>query len=105
MPATGFKLTYATMFSPPTELHTRFEEALVQLKTNLGKEHAMFINGRDVVAQEKFEDCYPADTNLVLGIFQSGSEKNAHEALAAARKAFPGWSHTTWQERIHLLRK
>ena len=24
-----FKLTYATMFNPPPELHTRFDEALV----------------------------------------------------------------------------
>ena len=105
MPATGFKLTYATMFSPPAELHIRFEDALIKLKATLGKEHAMFINGRDVFAKEKFEDRYPADTNLVLGVFQSGSEKEAHEALEAARKAFPGWSHTPWQERVRLLRK
>ena len=95
MPSTGFKLTYATMFSPPAELHTRFEDALVQLKANLGKEQAMFINGRDVLAKEKFENLYPADTNLVLGIFQSGSEKDANDALMAARKAFPDWSHTS----------
>jgi len=97
MPATGFKLTYATMFSPPAELHSHFDDAMVQLKANLGKEHAMFINGSDVLAKEKFENRYPSDTNLVLGVFQSGSEKDAHEALAAARKAFQNWSHTPWQ--------
>ena len=105
MPATGFKLTYATMFSPPAELHSHFDDAMVKLKANLGKEHAMFINGSDVLAKEKFENRYPADTNLVLGVFQSGSEKDAHEALAAARKAFQNWSHTPWQERVRLLRK
>ena len=26
--SSAFKLTYATMFNPPEELHTRFEEAL-----------------------------------------------------------------------------
>jgi 1-pyrroline-5-carboxylate dehydrogenase len=105
MPSASFKLTYATMFAPPPELHTCFEVALAQLKANLGKEHAMFINGREVLAKDKFEDRCPADTALVLGIFQSGSEQDAHAALAAARKAFPGWSHTPWQERIRLLRK
>ena len=33
-----FKLTYATMFNPPEELHTRFEEALAKIKANLGQE-------------------------------------------------------------------
>jgi 1-pyrroline-5-carboxylate dehydrogenase len=105
MPASGFKLTYATMFAPPPELHTRFEDALANLKSNLGKEHAMLINGRDVKAREKFEDRYPADTSIVLGVFQSGTEKDTSDALTAARHAFEGWSHTPWQERVRLLRK
>jgi 1-pyrroline-5-carboxylate dehydrogenase len=105
MPAAPFKLTYATMFAPPAELHTRFDDALLKLKSNLGKEHAMLINGRDVLADEKFEDRYPADTSVVLGVFQSGSEKHAREALSAARRAFEGWSHTPWQERVRLMRK
>ncbi len=37
----SFKLTYATMFNPPEELHTRFDEALVMVKAGLGKEHGM----------------------------------------------------------------
>jgi len=40
-----FKLTYATMFNPPEELHTRFDAALLKVKASLGKEHAMFIEG------------------------------------------------------------
>jgi 1-pyrroline-5-carboxylate dehydrogenase len=105
MPASGFKLTYATMFAPPPELHTRFEDALANLKSNLGREHAMLINGRDVLSGEKFEDRYPADTSVVLGVFQSGTEKDAKDALKAARHSFEGWSHTPWQERVRLLRK
>ena len=27
----SFKLTYATMYNPPEELHTHFEEALAQV--------------------------------------------------------------------------
>ena len=33
----AFKLTYATMFNPPEELHTRFDEALVKVKAGLAK--------------------------------------------------------------------
>jgi 1-pyrroline-5-carboxylate dehydrogenase len=36
---------------------------------------------------------------------QKGNEQHARQALAAARRAFPGWSHTPWQERVRLLRK
>ena len=102
---TDFKLTYATMFNPPEELHTQFEQALLKVKSSLGQEHGMIINGKDSFADEKFEDRNPANTDMLLGIFQKGDEKHANAALAAARKAFPGWSHTPWQERVALLRK
>lgn len=101
----GFKLTYATMYNPPEELHSNYDASLAKLKANLGKEHAMIIDGKDVFAEEKFEDRTPIDTDTVLAIMQKGSEKHAELALAAARRAFPAWSHTPWQERIRLLRK
>ena len=100
--AETFKLTYATMFNPPEELHTRFEEALAKVKAHLGKEHGMIIDGKDRVAAEKFEDRSPVNTEIVLGLFQKGTEEDAHQALAAARKAFPMWSHMKWQERVAL---
>ena len=100
-----FKLTYATMFNPPDELHTRFDDALAKTRASLGKEYAMIINGKEQFAQEKVEDRSPADTNVVLGLFQKGTEKDAREALEAARTAFPAWSRTPWQERVALLKK
>jgi 1-pyrroline-5-carboxylate dehydrogenase len=100
-----FKLTYATMFDPPEELHLQFDAALAKTKANLGKEYAMIINGRDVFAEGKFEDHSPINTDWVLAVMQKGNEQHAAEALTAARKAFPGWSHTSWQERVRLLRK
>jgi len=103
--AESFKLTYATMFNPPEELHTRFEAALAKVKANLGKEYGMLINGKDRYAAEKFEDRSPINTDVVLGVFQKGTEQDARDALAAARRAFPVWSKMKWQERVALLRK
>ncbi|MCE1255283.1 MAG: aldehyde dehydrogenase family protein [Anaerolineae bacterium] len=100
-----FKLTYATMFNPPETLHQRFESALSQAKATLGKEYAMLIDGKDRFAAEKFEDRTPIDTDVVLGIFQKGTAQDALDAVAAAKKAFPAWSHTPWQERVALMRK
>ena len=101
----SFKLTYATMFNPPEELHTHFDEALAKLKAGLGKEYGMMIGGKDRFTGDKFEDRAPANTDVVLGLFQKGGEQEAMDALASARKAFPAWSHTKWQDRVSLLRK
>ncbi len=43
----AFKLTYATMFNPPREMHRRFEEALATVRSGLGAQHAHFIDGGD----------------------------------------------------------
>lgn len=102
---TDFKLTYASMFNPPEEVHTYFEQALLKVRSGLGQEHGMIINGQDTFVDEKFEDRNPANTDMVLGIFQKGDAKTAQDALAAARKAFPMWSHMKWQERVTLVRK
>ena len=100
-----FKLTYATMFSPPEELHKGFDKAVTKLKANLGQEYGMFIDGRDVFADEKFEDHSPVNTDWLLAVMQKGDATHANMAIEAARKAFPGWSHTPWQKRVQLVRK
>jgi 1-pyrroline-5-carboxylate dehydrogenase len=100
-----FKLTYATMFNPPEELHTRFDAAVKQAKAGLGKDYPMLIDGKDVFVDEKFEDRSPTNTDVLLGTFQKGNETHAHAALAAARRMFPIWSRMPWQERVARLRK
>ncbi|MBC7878039.1 MAG: aldehyde dehydrogenase family protein [Anaerolineales bacterium] len=100
-----FKLTYSTMFNPPDELHTGFDKAVETLKQNMGKEYGMFINGKDVIADEKFDDISPVNTSWVLAKMQKGNAKHAQDAVAAARNAFHGWSHTPWQKRVEYLRK
>jgi len=100
-----FKLTYSTMFDPPEELHARYERALAKLKGELGREHRMLIDGKEVRAQTTFEDTSPINQDWVLGRFQQGGVEHAEQALAAARRAFPAWSGTPWRQRVRLLRK
>jgi 1-pyrroline-5-carboxylate dehydrogenase len=100
-----FKLTYATMFNPPDELHSGFDKAVETLKANLGKEYGMIINGVDVFADEKFEDYSPVNTEWKLAVLQKGNTQHAEQAMAAARAAAPGWARTPWQERVKLVRK
>ncbi len=100
-----FKLTYATMFNPPEELHKGFDAAVAKLKQNMGKEYGLIINNKDVFADEKFDDFSPVNTEWKLATMQKGNAAHAQAAMAAARKAFPAWSRTPWQERVRLLRK
>jgi 1-pyrroline-5-carboxylate dehydrogenase len=99
-----FKLTYASMFNPPEEFHEGFEKALLKIRRELGREHGMLINGRDVYSPQKFEDRSPADKELILGRFQSGSVQDAGSAVQAAQLAFPGWSRLKWEERVDFIR-
>jgi 1-pyrroline-5-carboxylate dehydrogenase len=100
-----FRLTYATMYDPPEELHTRFEEALEDVRSRLGLEYGMIIDGQEVKAGETFEDYSPIDTSILLGTFQKGDASHAQQALTAARKAFRKWATAPWQHRVELLRK
>lgn len=101
----SFKLTYATMFNPPEALHTQFEDAIKDIRDNLGKEYGMMINGQDYLAAEKMDNRTPINTDTVLAVFQKGSAQDGQKAIAAAKNAFEKWSHTPWQERIKLVRK
>ena len=101
----AFKLTYATMFNPPEELHKGFDDAVVKLKQNLGKEYGMIINGKDVFSDDKWDDHSPVNTDWVLARLQKGNASHAQQAIAVARNAFPKWSRTPWQERVKLVRK
>ncbi len=101
----AFKLTYATMFDPPEELHRRYDRALAKTKRELGREHRMLIAGKEVRAKETFEDHSPINQEWVLGRFQRGGAEHAEQALAAARKAFPVWSSMPWRQRVRILRK
>ena len=101
----AFKLTYATMFNPPEELHKGFDGAVVKLKQNLGKEYGMIINGKDAFSDDKWDDLSPVNTDWVLARMQKGNASHAQQAIAAARNAFPKWSRTPWQERVKLVRK
>ena len=65
----------------------------------------MIIDNKDVFADEEWDDRSPVNTDWVLAKMQKGNAHHAHQAIEAARRAFPKWSHTPWQERVKLVRK
>src|SRR5438128_5103388 len=95
----NFKLTYATMFNPPAEMHTRFDAALAELNRALGAAHPLYINGGDCVAARHDTRRSPIDQRRVLGHFPLASVDDADDAMSAAQAAFPSWRATQMAER------
>lgn len=107
-PATGKppKITYATMSADQlADLHREIDLAIEDARRSFGTTYPLYIGDRAVEAAEQFEDRSPIDTEWVLGRFQKASRDQVHEAVAAARAAFPSWSGRPWPERVALLRK
>ena len=100
-----YKLTYATMFNPPADLHTRFDTAMAELKAGLGATHALYINGEDRATVRHDARKSPIDQRLLLGHFPLASADDAKLAMAAAQAAFPGWRATPMAERVRLLKR
>ena len=101
----AFKLTYATMSNPPQEMHDKFDQALENAKQTLGREYPMIINGEKRFAEGKHHAFSPINTSLHLATFQKGTAKDADDAIAAAKAAFPNWKAMNWEERVYLMRK
>mgnify|MGYP003908038243 CR=1 FL=1 len=101
----SFKLTYASMFNPPADMHTRFESALSEVKAGLGATHELFIDGRDVPAKAHDARKSPIDQRMVTGRFPLATAEDANNAMAAAAKAAPAWRNTPVAERVRLLKK
>ena len=52
----SFRLTYATMFNPPEELHERFEKALVKMRTMVKRIEDQFLAPLDDSARAALHD-------------------------------------------------
>jgi len=101
----SFRLTYATMFDPPEEMHERFEKALATMRGRLGATHPMHIGGKDVPAGATDERASPIDSELRIGCFPHADASEVDAAVAAAQRAFPAWRDAGMARRVALMRE
>ena len=66
---------------------------------------ANLIDGRWRPSQRTQPTRSPSDLNDIVGEYAQAGAAEAEEALAAARRALPGWSASNIQQRADLLRK
>ncbi len=106
----AFQITYANLSSALSDpgMLARFDKAFSQVRAAIGEDartYPMLIAGEERMAGESFAKTTPIDTSLTLGYFQKGSAQDAHDAVAAAKAAFPAWSSLPWKRRVALMRK
>ena len=83
----------------------QFDAAVARLLKGLGRTYPLVIDGKDVKAKGTFTTKSPADHSLRIGAWAAGTKDDARKAIAAAKKGFPAWSSTPWQERAAILER
>lgn len=101
----SFRLTYATMYSPPEAMHERFDAAMARTEAALGARHPLFIGGADRDAAQHADRRSPFDRALRLGDFALAGQADVDAAMSAAHAAYPAWRATPVAERARLLRR
>src|SRR3989442_4547478 len=87
------------------EFHAAYESAVDKIRTGFGQKHPMIIDGQETWATSTFDDLCPADTKIVLGLFQKGTRAHAKRAVKAAQAAFPSWAAKPYTERVQLVQR
>ena len=86
----SFKLTYATMFDPPEELHTSFEAAIARARERLGGRYHLLHRGRRARRQPHFTKTQPGQhAARCSGNSPPPTREDAEAALARRTAAWP----------------
>lgn len=86
------------------EFHSKYEESLLSVRSELGKEHPMLIGGKQVRSSLTFEVRSPSDSRVLVGTFQKGSRKEVEMAVDAADQSYEGWSKLDYRKRVAIVK-
>ncbi|MBI4463511.1 MAG: L-glutamate gamma-semialdehyde dehydrogenase, partial [Acidobacteria bacterium] len=91
-----------TNFADPVN-RQKMQEALDQVRAQLGREYDLVIGGERIQAGEKFCSYNPSRKGEVVGVFQRGTPELAERAVQAAAKQFESWKRVPAEERADYL--
>jgi 1-pyrroline-5-carboxylate dehydrogenase len=103
--AVADKITYTSTPEQVASMHAAFDQALQDIRSELGKTYPLLIDGQERPGSGTFEVRSPSDRAVVIGQFAAGGEADVNDAVAAARAAFPEWSRRPWQDRVAIMRR
>ncbi len=82
--------------------------AIEQVRSELGREYPIIINGKQLTSESKFESINPADKPQVVGVFADAdahAESLVDQAINAATDAFKIWQNVPAHDRAEYLFK
>ncbi len=87
------------------KFHQDFDNAVNQVKEELGKTYPNIINGQEITSQDLFTVTSPADRSITIAQFPSATQQNAQDAISAAKNAFDEWRNTPYQKRANIFKQ
>jgi 1-pyrroline-5-carboxylate dehydrogenase len=99
------RVTYTNIAADFRPLHDMLDQAIPAFERDLGRDWPNRIGGRADMSGKPFELMSPLDRSLRLGRFIEADRAGVDRAVAAARKAAPGWAALSWRERVAALRR
>jgi len=100
------KVTYTSANVDWEAFHRQFDDALVRIRAQLGRDYPLYI-GRDAVPSggPPIVDTSPIDTGVMLGRFATATPEQVGRAVAAAKAVQRDWAHRPWRDRLAILRR
>ncbi|MGL4555450.1 MAG: L-glutamate gamma-semialdehyde dehydrogenase [Gemmataceae bacterium] len=77
--------------------------ALDAVRKRLGRDHPAVLDNKPQPAPGWFESLNPCRKSEVVGRCARSSAEQAGQAVASAKRAFPGWRDTPAEERVRIL--
>src|SRR5689334_22647689 len=99
---TDFRNEPAADFSVD-ENRRAMEAALRKVRSELGREYQLRIDGEWIATGDRLVSVNPSKTSEVVGVHHKATPELAKRAVESAAKAFPRWSRTPAEERIRML--
>ncbi len=100
------RVTYSNINADFSGVHTLFDKTLANVReTVLGRDRPHLIGGEAASGGAVTEARSPIDDRLVIGRFGIADAAVVDQAVAAARRAQPGWAGLPWQERVAAVRR
>src|SRR6266403_3619289 len=87
------------------ENQERMRAALVQVRSQFGKEYPLVINGGRVRTGKTTASLNPSAPHEIVGYAAEGGVPEAERAVKAARGAFEKWSRAPFEQRAQLLER
>lgn len=85
------------------EVRAAFQNALEKVSGELGNEYGLIIDGRRTETRGQLVSRNPSHKSQIVGTVSSASPADAHDAIDAARRAFPEWSRHETSYRAEFL--